>query len=295
MYFFGAFFREKMTDFLVFIRKGFLMLMLANDYLTINQKIDYLKSLGVSLSSSANLTLNQKLFPKLSFDGSYVILHYPSPNHNEFGQQQFYFKPALFLQAFDQKKYQKFTPKAEYKNFDQVFFQEFYPNANPYVKLIFQTFSITPTALNKTYSMNKKIRRKTVLMPKQKYILKNVFLVELNCPSCSQDTTPSANDNSNQSIDCLKRNDSIVNDSIIRLNQQLNNYVTLAAKNFDLQSYFYLYLKTYKILLNKKDPKKFPPHLLDKIYSLDNQNSKSFKNLQAFFNQEVDKVQKNML
>lgn len=269
------------------------MLMLANNYLTINQKIDYLKSLGVSLSSSVNLTLNQKLFPKLSFDGSYVILHYPSPNHNEFGQQQFYFKPALFLQAFDQKKYQKFTPKAEYKNFDQVFFQEFYPNANPYVKFIFQTFSITPTALNKTYSMNKKIRRKTVLMPKQKYILKNVFLVDtLPCP---QDTSPSANNNRNE-LSCFdKRNDTIMNDSIIRLQNQLNNYILLAAKNFDLQSYFYLYLKTYKILLNKKDPKKFPPHLLDKIYSLDNQNSKSFKNLQAFFNQEVDKVQKNML
>ena len=154
--------------------------------LDLKQKIQYLNLVGIypffkdsvnkkikfdevfSVNDSCFLALKKSLFPKLSFDfdSQKFVLFYPSPNDNEFGQQSFAFDELSFVQAFYEKKYSK-------NSFDSFFQKNF---ANDYVELIFKTFSVNPTVLQKTQDVSAKNKnRKMTLEPKKSSTINFLF------------------------------------------------------------------------------------------------------------------------
>ena len=106
---------------------------------------------------------NQKKFPSVSYRKKEqdFKLFYQGPQG--MGEQSFKFDIYPFLCAFNDSK---FAFKDPGKSFEHVFFELSYPKANPFVRLIFALFSITPTVLHRALAQDKKRARRLVLKPK---------------------------------------------------------------------------------------------------------------------------------
>lgn len=87
-------------------------------------------------------------------------LSYPHPFDSREINQIFEFDVIPFLHAYEDSKFQRFTPKDWYLSFDDLFFKTLYPNANQFVRFIFRTFAINPSVVRKCVRQNKGLKRK---------------------------------------------------------------------------------------------------------------------------------------
>lgn len=260
--------------------------------MTVDEKINYLNQLGVHFDSN-NLSLKysqntySKCCPKLFYDKltNEFAIFYQSPNNNEMGQQAFYFDELHFLEAYNEKKYKNYTSKKTYKTFDEIFFAEYYPYAEPLVHLIFDLFDINPTTLNKAFNMQTATRktsgkRRQPLKLKEAKAIKSVFVpimttnLSTTTSKCGQKTNSKQKQEQNQN----QSNE---------LNEQLiQKYAALAAKHYDVATYFALYLRKYCNLNNIspsiQSSKKFQTAVVKNVLM------KKFLDL-------VDKLQSNVL
>lgn len=255
------------------------------------QMVDYLKTLGVRFDKkTCQLKLNENLFPKLSYDKNFpkkVTLSYPSPNNNEFGQQHFPFDELIFLNAFEDKKYQNFQSKQFYKSFDAIFFGENYKNANDYVKFIFKYFSVNPTnvqkALSKSYSNKKTKHKKIIVNPKPQKILKEIFGVDNYSSGLNPRNSKGKQNSQGEPLSPASLN------AISNLEAQLHSIAKKAASDFDLNKYFFDFQSVCKKILFIQNPKKYNSNFLKHL------PPKEIYNISKKFAEMVDNIQKSML
>lgn len=270
--------------------------------MTVDEKINYLNQLGVHFDSNTlKLKYSQNTYlkccPKLFYDKqtNEFALFYQSPNNNEMGQQAFYFDELHFLEAYNEKKYKNYTSKKTYKTFDEIFFTSYYPYAEPLVRLIFELFDVNPTTLNKAFNMqtathhkknNCRAKRRQPLKLKEAKTIKNVFAPVMATNNFSQ---PIHNVScGHQKIHQNQNQNNVNNNNHLNdLNEQLiQKYAALAAKHFDVATYFALYLRQYCTLNNisqtTQNSKKFQTAVVKNVLM------KKFCNL-------VDKLQYSML
>lgn len=261
--------------------------------MTVDEKINYLNQLGVHFDSNTlNIRYSQNTYakncPKLFYDKelSEFALFYQSTNNNELGQQAFYFNELHFLEAYNEKKYKNYTSKKTYKTFDEIFFNQYYPYAEPLVHLIFDLFDINPTTLNKAFNIQTSSRktsgkRRQPLKLKEAKTIKNVFAPVMmsfaHNSTCGQKTNSTQKQNQNNQPNELNDN---VNEQLIQ------KYAALAAKHYDISTYFVLYLKQYCTLNNispsTQSSKKFQTSVVKNV-------------LMKKFCKLVDKLQSNVL
>lgn len=267
--------------------------------MTVDEKINYLNQLGVHFDSNTlKLRYSQNTYskccPKLFYDKqtNEFALFYQSPNNNELGQQAFYFDELKFLEAYNEKKYKNYTSKKTYKTFDEIFFNQYYPYAEPITRFIFDLFDVNPTTLNKAFNIQtatrKVSKRRQPLKLKEVKTIKCVFAPVMMTTNLStspkrgqkissqQTTKQNQNDNNNiQLNDNNKLNDELI-----------QKYAALAAKHFDVSTYFALYLKQYCTLNNispsTQSSKKFQTAVVKNVLM------KNFLDL-------VDKLQSNVV
>lgn len=261
---------------------------------TIDEKINYLNQLGVHFDSNTlKLRYSQNTYakccPKLFYDKqtNEFALFYQSANNNELGQQAFYFDELHFLEAYNEKKYKNYTSKKTYKTFDEIFFNQYYPYAEPLVHLIFDLFDINPTTLNKAFNIQTSSRktsrkRRQPLKLKEAKTIKNVFAQIMmtnfaHDTKCGHQSLNSKQQNQNNQPNELNDN---VNEQLIQ------KYAALAAKHYDISTYFALYLKQYCTLNNisqtTQSSKKFQTSVVKNV-------------LMKKFCKLVDKLQSNVL
>ena len=207
---------------------------------------------------------NQRLLPSLIYSPSLnkIILYYQGPNN--YGQQSFSFNAEDFLYAYSQSRYKSSTPKSDYQSFQDIFFQD-YPQANQYVRFVFNNFNINPTIIKRLSS--RKSHSRLVLSPSNRSIVAHLGL--------SSAKFHSRLESSKNSLFKLSPD---YQDELLRISHNMNQCVRLAADSFDL-SYFENYLSFYKELRSLNH---LSTHLSDKQIS----------NLLLSFSDKVDKLQK---
>lgn len=259
--------------------------------MNVDEKINYLNQLGVHFDyTTLKLQYSQNTFmkncPKLFYDKltNEFALFYQSPNNNELGQQAFYFDELHFLEAYNEKKYKNYTSKKTYKTFDEIFFNQYYPYAEPITRFIFEMFDINPTTLNKAFNIQTATRkvkkRRQPLKLKEAKTIKNVF-APVMMTNFSHDTK------CGQKINSQQKQEQSQNDNHHQLNEQLiQKYAALAAKHYDISTYFAIYLKQYCTLNNisqtTQSSKKFQTSVVKNV-------------LMKKFCEIVDKLQSNVL
>lgn len=136
---------------------------------------------------------NQKKFPSVSYRKKEqdFKLFYQGPQG--MGEQSFRFDIYPFLCAFNDSK---FAFKDSEKSFEHVFFELSYPKANPYIRLIFALFSITPTVLHRALAQDKKRARRLVLKPKASAVYSAFGIPYL--PQKREDSEPGKSQNENR-------------------------------------------------------------------------------------------------
>lgn len=135
---------------------------------------------------------NQKKFPSVSYRKKEqdFKLFYQGPKG--IGEQSFQFDIYPFLCAFNDSK---FAFKDPGKSFEHVFFELSYPKANPFVRLIFALFSITPTVLHRALAQDKKRARRLVLKPKVSSVYSAFGLHYLTPKKTPSESRKSQNEN----------------------------------------------------------------------------------------------------
>lgn len=93
-------------------------------------------------------------------DEQKLRLTYPHPLDCREINQIFDFDVNVFLYAYNEAKFKRYTPKDYYMSFDNAFFELNYPKANKYVRFIFHVFSISPTIVKRCVRQNKGLKRK---------------------------------------------------------------------------------------------------------------------------------------
>ena len=214
-----------------------------------------LSDFRISVDASLNFsTLPNSPYLYFVRSSGLLALHFFAPNNQ--GHQVFYFDPQIFIDAFNNAKFKRSTPKSDYVDFDTLFFNFNYPKAPPFIRQIFSLFIINPSVIRSVIKSRKRIN---LLKPCRTSCLNFIHSPRLRSPSS---TSPKP------------VNQQLLDDAIYNMNLA----VSKAANSHDLNRFFPFYLQAYKDSLSAQNRSPYlSPKQIDKLIS-------AFSNLVVDYN-----------
>lgn len=206
----------------------------------------FLSDFRISVDDSLNFsTLDNSPYLYFVRSSGLVSLHFFAPNNQ--GHQVFYFDPQVFIDAFNNAKFKRSTPKSEYVDFDTLFFTFNYPKTPQFVRQIFSLFIINPSVIRSVIKSHKRIN---LLKPCRTTCLRFIHSPRFRSSSSS----------SPKPI-----NQSLLDDALYNMNLA----VSKAAAAHDLNKFFPFYLQAYKDSLSAQNRSPYlSPKQVDKLISV---------------------------